>query len=62
MLYEDLNLVYKLIIIHEEKLVLSSELLIVFDDSLKTTSVSFFIADFSLLSCEFDSFSFKLLY
>ena len=35
---------------------------ILFDDNLKTTSVSFFIADFSLLSCEFDSFTFKLLH
>ena len=35
---------------------------IIFDDILKTTSVSCFIADFSLLSCEFDSFTFKLLY
>ena len=35
---------------------------IIFDDNLKTTSVSFFIADFSLLSCEFDSFKFNLLY
>ena len=33
-----------------------------FDDSLKTTWVSFFIADFNLVSCEFDSFTFKLLY
>ena len=32
----------------------------IFDD--KTTSVSFFIADFNLLICEFDSFTFKLLY
>ena len=35
---------------------------IIFDDSLKATSVSFFIADFSLLICEFDNFAFKLLY
>ena len=35
---------------------------ITFDDSLKTTSVSFFIAEFSLLSCKFDSFTFKLFY
>ena len=35
---------------------------ILFDDNLNTTSVSFFIADFNLLSCEFDSFTFKLLY
>ena len=44
------------------KLVLSSELPIIFDDSLKTISVSVFIADFSLLSCEFDSLTFKLLH
>ena len=44
------------------KLVSSSELPIIFDDSLKTTSVSFFTADLNLLSCEFDSFTFKLLY
>ena len=35
---------------------------IVFDDNLKTTPASFFIADFNLLSYEFDSFTFKLLY
>ena len=39
------------------KLVSLSELPIIFDNSLKTTSVSFFIADFHLLSCEFDSFN-----
>ena len=33
---------------------LSFELPTIPDDILKTTSVSFFIADFSLLSCEFD--------
>ena len=33
---------------------------ITFDDNLKTTLVSFFIANFSLLNCEFDSFTFKL--
>ena len=44
------------------KLVSSSELPIIFDDNLKTTSVSFLIADFNLLSCEFDNFTFKLLY
>ena len=32
-----------------------------FDDNLVTTSVSFFIADFNLLSREFDSFTLKLL-
>ena len=30
--------------------------------NLKTTSVSIFIADFNLSSCEFDSFTFKLFY
>ena len=35
---------------------------IIFDNNLKTTSVSFFIANFNLLSCEFDSFTFKLLH
>ena len=35
---------------------------IIFDDNVKTTSASFFIADVNLLSCEFDSFTFKLLY
>ena len=35
---------------------------IIFDDSLKTTSASIFIADFNLLSLGFDSFTFKLLY
>ena len=44
------------------KLVSSLESPIMFDDNLKTSSVSFFIADFNLLSCEFDSFTFKLLY
>ena len=32
----------------------------IFDDNLNTSSVSFFIADFSLLS--FNSFTYKLLY
>ena len=44
------------------KLVSSSDLPITFDNNLKTTSVSFFIADFNLRSCKFDSFIFKLLY
>ena len=39
----------------------SLELPIMFDDSLKIISVSFFIADFNLLSCEFDNFTFKIL-
>ena len=33
-----------------------------FGDNFKTTSVSFLIVDFSLLSCEFDNFTFKLFY
>ena len=43
------------------KLVSSLELPIIFDDNLKTISVLIFIADFSLLSGQFDSFTFKLL-
>ena len=43
------------------KLVSSSELSIMLDDSLKTILVSSFIADLNLLSCEFDSVTFKLL-
>ena len=34
----------------------------IFDNNLKTTPVSFFIEDFNLLSCENDSFTFKVLY
>ena len=44
------------------KISLIIRLPIIFDDNLKTTSVSFFIANFSWLSCEFDSSKFKLLY
>ena len=44
------------------KLISSSELPIIFNDNLKTTSVSLFAAYFNLLSCEFDNFTFKLLY
>ena len=44
------------------KLASSSELPIIFDDNLKITSTPFFIADFNLLSCEFDNFTFKLFY
>ena len=44
------------------KLVSSSELSVIFDDNLKITSVSLFIANFNLLSCEFDNFTFKLLH
>ena len=35
---------------------------IMLGDNLITTSFSFFIADFNLLSCEFDNFTFTLLY
>ena len=31
-------------------------------ERLKVISVSFFIADFNLLSCELDNFTFKMLY
>ena len=41
---------------------ISSSWPILLADSLKTTSVSFFIADLNLLSFEFNSFTFKLLY
>ena len=44
------------------KLVSSSELPTIFDDNLATMSVLFFIADFNLLNCEFDSFTFRLWY
>ena len=33
-----------------------------FDGRFKITSVPFFIPDFKLLSCELDSFTFKVLY
>ena len=35
---------------------------IMFGDNVKITSVSFFIANFSLFNCKFNSFTFKLLY
>ena len=41
------------------KLILSSEVPIIFDDNLKTISISLFIAGFNLLSSAFDSFIFK---
>ena len=53
-IYKDSKLVCQLII--------TSLLPLMFDYSVNTTSVSFFIADFKLLSCEFDSLTFKLLY
>ena len=33
-----------------------------FDESFEVTSVPFFIPDFTLLSCELDKFTFKVLY
>ena len=38
----------------------SSELPIIFDDNLKTKSVSFLTAELSLLSCKCDSFTFSI--
>ena len=43
------------------KLVSSLEVPIEFDERLKVTSVLFFIADFNLLSCELDNFTFNVL-
>ena len=34
----------------------------IFDGSFKVTSLPFCISDFDLLSCELDSFTFKVLY
>ena len=44
------------------KLVLSLELPFKFDERFRVTSVPFFIADFNLLSFEWDNFTFKGLY
>ena len=44
------------------KLASSLELPILFDDSLKITSVLYFAVDFNSLSYELNSFTFKLLY
>ena len=44
------------------KLVSSSKLPIIFDDSLKITFVLFLIVDLNLLQCEIDSFTFKLFF
>ena len=35
---------------------------IIFDERFKVTSVQFFIADFNLLSCELDNFTFNVLF
>ena len=45
-----------------EKLALSLDSPIMLGDNLNTTSISFFIADFNLFNCEFDNFTFRLLY
>ena len=44
------------------KLFSSLELPKTFNESFKVTSVPFFILDFSLLSCELERFTFKVLY
>ena len=44
------------------KLVSSLELWIKVDERFKVTLVQFFIADFNLLSCESDNFTFNVLY
>ena len=44
------------------KFILSSESPVIFVDNLKTTSVPSSVVDFHILSCKFDSFTFKLLY
>ena len=44
------------------KLISLLELPITFDERFKVTSVSFFIPDFNVLSCELDNFTFKVLY
>ena len=45
-----------------QELPLSLESPIILEDSLITTSVSFSIVNFSLLSCQFDNFTLTLLY
>ena len=44
------------------KLVSSLEFRIKFHERFKVTSVSFFIPDFNLLSCELNNFTFKVLH
>ena len=44
------------------KLVSPLELLIKFEKLFEATPVSVFTADFSLLSCQLDNFTFKVLY
>ena len=43
-----------------EKLVSSFALPIIFDNNLKVTPVSFFVADFNLSSGQYDNFTFTL--
>ena len=45
-----------------QKKILCKELPIKFDKRFKVTSVSSFIPDFNLLSCDLDSFTFKVFY
>ena len=45
-----------------KKLVSSLELPIKFDERFKVMSVLFFISNFNLLSCELDSFTFKMIH
>ena len=45
-----------------EKLLSSLEILIILDDNLRATPVSYFVADFSSLSSKSDNFTFTLLY
>ena len=43
-------------------MVSSLEIAITFDERFKVDSVSFFIADYNLLRCELDNFTFNILY
>ena len=45
-----------------EKLFSSLKSPATFDKSFKVTSLTFFIQDFNLLSCELENFTFKVLY
>ena len=44
------------------KLFSSLESPIIFDERFKVTSIPFFIADFNLLGCELDNFTFNILH
>ena len=60
-LQEVSKLVYLSTIIFRRKLVLSLQSPIAFDERFKVISVPPFIRLFSLLSCELDNFTFKML-